>query len=405
MTTATLKVKVRRTTGIPLSKQHIFYKGNELRNAHTLARAGVPPGAVLRLEGLLLLRSSPSTVKVAFESSAVVDDIVTTLSRHCAPLGAYPLSLGGKTLLGGHSVALFGYGPHNVVKIAGMFLPSFPLPVTLATGGKITPIVNTFDSVQLDLFIGDIKLDEKKSVRDVGLNVKSNVHVHVVQHNLVQIYVKNLAGKLIPVEVDSGRTVADVKGIIEEQEDIPRSERRLTYDSGPLAMFNFLPSATLNLVLRLGGGASSGTQDHQPVAHYNAPTTAIQLPPAAPRPGNTIGDGNCLFNMIAQLALDLSQFAGSAKLTFSSTPLFLKGYESGYFAGLEKGHEFAEVFGANGQFGGRTQLILIATIMQCPIVVIGASSGRTPARCATRSSPTPTSRPTSGSTTASSSTP
>ncbi|BGP47596.1 hypothetical protein JCM10450v2_003461 [Rhodotorula kratochvilovae] len=213
-------------------EQHIFYKGNELRNAHTLARAGVPPGAVLRLEGLLLLRSSPSTVKVAFESSAVVDDIVTTLSRHCAPLGAYPLSLGGKTLLGGHSVALFGYGPHNVVKIAGTFLPSFPLPVTLATGGKITPIVNTFDSVQprqLDLFIGDIKLDEKKSVTDVGLNVKSNVHVHVVQHNLVQIYVKNLAGKLIPVEVDSGRTVADVKGIIEEQEDIPRSERRLIY--------------------------------------------------------------------------------------------------------------------------------------------------------------------------------
>ncbi|BGP47597.1 hypothetical protein JCM10450v2_003462 [Rhodotorula kratochvilovae] len=189
-------------------------------------------------------------------------------------------------------------------------------------------------------------------------------------------------------------------------------------------MFNFLPSATLNLVLRLGGGASSGTQDHQPVAHYNAPTTAVQLPPAAPRPGNTIGDGNCLFNMIAQLALDLSQFASVQHTVaflhaahtrlvsewFGETdvlehPLFLKGYESGYFAGLEKGHEFAEVFGANGQFGGRTQLILIATIMQCPIVVIGASSGRTPARCAMRSSPTPTSRPTSGSTTASSSTP
>jgi ubiquitin C len=75
-----------------------------------------------------------------------------------------------------------------------------------------------------------------------------------------QIFVKNLTGKVITLEVTSTHTIMDVKKLIETKEGIAPAEQRLIHggkqlsDEDQLAAREIGPDSTLHLVLRLLGG-------------------------------------------------------------------------------------------------------------------------------------------------------
>ena len=77
-----------------------------------------------------------------------------------------------------------------------------------------------------------------------------------------QIFVKNLLGKSVALDVQATDTVQDVKRKLQDKEAIPAGQQRLVFqtreleDSRTLADYNIQRDSNLGLVLRLVGGAS-----------------------------------------------------------------------------------------------------------------------------------------------------
>jgi ubiquitin C len=77
-----------------------------------------------------------------------------------------------------------------------------------------------------------------------------------------QIFVKNLLGKSVALDVQATDTVQDVKRKLQDREAIPAGQQRLVFqtreleDSRTLADYNIQRDSNLGLVLRLIGGAS-----------------------------------------------------------------------------------------------------------------------------------------------------
>jgi len=77
----------------------------------------------------------------------------------------------------------------------------------------------------------------------------------------MQIKVKNLAGRVLEIDIDPTDTIEKIKERVEEKEGIPPQQQRLIFggkamsDEKTVADYNIAAGNTLHLVLALRGGS------------------------------------------------------------------------------------------------------------------------------------------------------
>ena len=276
-----LKSMIEQQEGIPGERQRLFYGESELHVGNTLSYYGITKSSTLLFRlwiQISVKTSTEKTIQLKVLESDIVSDVKELIQKEenihpCRQM----LTFNRRSLEDTSSLSYYNIQHNDTINLV-ISKYSFVFIKTL-TGQTIAMEVQLDERIlnmkarveekegipkdQQRLFFGGQHLQDDRTLSDYNIRNEDTIHMVLRFRGGMEIFIKTLNFKTIPLHVEDSDTIENVKSMIEETEGIPAEQQRLIFESKQLendktlSDYNIQRESLIYLVLSLRGGANS----------------------------------------------------------------------------------------------------------------------------------------------------